>query len=63
MSTIFVLQPLMILPTGRSPDVYNKIDAISMEQLDKLARTDHSVVISCEMGLKYVNVELLRARF
>ncbi|KAH8100485.1 developmentally regulated GTP-binding protein [Cristinia sonorae] len=31
--------------------VYNKIDAISMEQLDKLARTDHSVVISCEMEL------------
>ncbi|THH29728.1 hypothetical protein EUX98_g4463 [Antrodiella citrinella] len=31
--------------------VYNKIDAISMEQLNKLARTEHSVVISCEMGL------------
>lgn len=35
-------------------DVYNKIDSISLEQVDKLARDDHSVVISCEMGLKYV---------
>lgn len=42
----------MILLTDRSIDVYNKIDAISMEQLDKLARTDHTVVISCEMSLK-----------
>ncbi|KAL4243114.1 Developmentally regulated GTP-binding protein [Abortiporus biennis] len=31
--------------------VYNKIDAISLEQLDKLAHEPHSVVISCEMGL------------
>ncbi|KAI0343997.1 P-loop containing nucleoside triphosphate hydrolase protein [Trametopsis cervina] len=31
--------------------VYNKIDAISLEQLDKLAHIDHTVVISCEMGL------------
>ena len=29
-------------------DVYNKIDAISLEQMDKLAREDHTVVISCE---------------
>ena len=35
-------------------DVYNKIDAISLEQMDKLAREDHTVVISCELGLKYV---------
>lgn len=34
-------------------DVYNKIDAISLEQMDKIAREDHTVVISCEMGLKY----------
>lgn len=34
-------------------DVYNKVDAISLEQLDKLAREPHSVVISCEMELKY----------
>lgn len=33
-------------------DVYNKIDAISLEQVDKIARTDHTVVISCEMDLK-----------
>ncbi|KAI0628013.1 developmentally regulated GTP-binding protein [Trametes polyzona] len=32
-------------------DVYNKIDAISLEQMDKLAREDHTVVISCELGL------------
>jgi len=31
--------------------VYNKIDAISLEQVDKLARTDHTVVISCELDL------------
>ena len=34
--------------------VYNKIDAISLEQLDKYARQDHTVVISCELGLKLV---------
>ncbi|CAK5280070.1 unnamed protein product, partial [Mycena citricolor] len=31
--------------------VYNKIDAISLEQVDKLARTPNTVVISCEMDL------------
>jgi len=31
--------------------VYNKIDAISLEQIDKLAREEHTVVISCEMDL------------
>ncbi|KAJ7293164.1 P-loop containing nucleoside triphosphate hydrolase protein, partial [Mycena rebaudengoi] len=31
--------------------VYNKIDAISLEQMDRLARTPNSVVISCEMDL------------
>ncbi|KAK7468578.1 Ribosome-interacting GTPase 2 [Stygiomarasmius scandens] len=31
--------------------VYNKIDSISLEQVDKLARTPHTVVISCEMDL------------
>ncbi|KAJ7071462.1 P-loop containing nucleoside triphosphate hydrolase protein [Mycena amicta] len=29
--------------------VYNKIDAISLEQIDKLAHTPNTVVISCEM--------------
>ncbi|KAG6891391.1 hypothetical protein C0992_007614 [Termitomyces sp. T32_za158] len=32
-------------------DVYNKIDSISIEQLDKLARQPNSIVISCEMDL------------
>lgn len=40
------------LRTRISLDVYNKIDAISLEQMDKLAREDHTVVISCELGLK-----------
>lgn len=31
--------------------VYNKIDQISMEEVDKLARRPHSVVISCNMKL------------
>jgi len=31
--------------------VYNKIDAISLEQMDKIARAPNTVVISCEMGL------------
>ncbi|TFY83987.1 hypothetical protein EWM64_g47 [Hericium alpestre] len=36
--------------------VYNKIDAISLEQMDKLALEDHTIVISCEMdlNLKYL---------
>ena len=34
--------------------VYNKIDAISLEQLDQYARQDHTVAISCELGLKLV---------
>lgn len=33
-------------------DVYNKIDAISLEQVDKLARQDHTVVTSAEQDLK-----------
>lgn len=31
--------------------VYNKIDTISMEEVDRIARTSHSVVISCNMRL------------
>jgi hypothetical protein len=31
--------------------VYNKIDSISLEQVDKLARSPHTVVISCELDL------------
>ncbi|KZS93230.1 developmentally regulated GTP-binding protein [Sistotremastrum niveocremeum HHB9708] len=39
--------------------VYNKVDAISLEQVDKLAREDHTVVISCEMDL---NLDYLKDR-
>jgi ribosome-interacting GTPase 1 len=31
--------------------VYNKIDAISLETVDTLARTPQTVIISCELGL------------
>lgn len=31
--------------------VYNKIDCISIEEVDRLARNPHAVVISCEMEL------------
>ncbi|KAH9081831.1 developmentally regulated GTP-binding protein [Lactarius deliciosus] len=36
--------------------VYNKIDAIGLETMDRLAHDDHTVVISCEMdlNLKYL---------
>jgi uncharacterized protein len=33
-------------------DVYNKVDSISLETVDRLAHEDHTLVISCEMGLK-----------
>lgn len=31
--------------------IYNKIDQISLEEVDKLARRPHSVVVSCNMKL------------
>jgi len=31
--------------------VYNKIDSISLEEVDRLARLEHSLVISCELNL------------
>ncbi|TVY29015.1 Ribosome-interacting GTPase [Lachnellula hyalina] len=31
--------------------VYNKIDSVSLDFLDKLAREDHTVVMSCELDL------------
>lgn len=31
--------------------VYNKIDQISLEEVDKLAHQSHSVVVSCNMKL------------
>ncbi|PWN38700.1 developmentally regulated GTP-binding protein [Ceraceosorus guamensis] len=39
--------------------VYNKIDSISMEEMDKLARRPHSIVVSCELRL---NLERLKDR-
>lgn len=38
---------------------YNKIDSISMEELDRIAREPHTVVISCETNL---NLEHLKDR-
>ena len=32
--------------------VYNKIDSISLEEVNRLARQEHCIVISCEMNLK-----------
>jgi hypothetical protein len=51
----FLLQSHILNET----DVYNKIDSISLEQMDKLARSEHSVVISCEMDLKCVHMSTL----
>ncbi len=31
--------------------VYNKIDSVSLDFLDKLAREDNTVVMSCELDL------------
>lgn len=31
--------------------VYNKIDTISLEEVDELARVKHNIVISCQMKL------------
>lgn len=39
--------------------MYNKIDQITLEEVDELARTAHSVVISCEWEL---NLDYLRER-
>ncbi|KAJ3823511.1 developmentally regulated GTP-binding protein [Lentinula raphanica] len=39
--------------------VYNKIDSISLEQVDKIARSPKSIVISCEMDL---NLDYLVSR-
>lgn len=36
--------------------VLNKVDGISLEEVDRLARQPHTVVISCELGLKYVSL-------
>jgi len=39
--------------------VYNKIDSISLEEVDRLARQPHTTVISCELDL---NLEVLKKR-
>ncbi|GAA6044269.1 hypothetical protein JCM8097_004325, partial [Rhodosporidiobolus ruineniae] len=39
--------------------VYNKIDAISLEEVDRLARQPYTVVISCELDL---NIDVLKKR-
>ncbi|AET39558.1 Rbg2p Ecym_4521 [Eremothecium cymbalariae DBVPG len=36
--------------------VYNKIDAVSLEEVDRLAREPNTVVISCEMDLGLLDV-------
>jgi ribosome-interacting GTPase 1 len=41
-------------PLTTRPDVYNKVDGVSLEQMDKLARQEHTVVISCELDLKLI---------
>ena len=41
-----------MIPSHLPIDVYNKIDAISLERVDKLAKEPHTAVISCEMNLK-----------
>ena len=52
--SMYVLPPaaLQSILNHFHTDVYNKIDAISLEQVDKIARQPHSLVISCEMDLK-----------
>lgn len=37
----------------RCINVYNKIDQITIEEVDHLARQEHSVVLSCEWDLNY----------
>ncbi|OON14026.1 hypothetical protein X801_10188 [Opisthorchis viverrini] len=37
--------------TPHSPQVYNKIDQISLQEVDRLAREPHSVVVSCNLKL------------
>ncbi len=39
------------LNSGTSLYVYNKIDAVSLDFLDKLAREPNTVVMSCELDL------------
>lgn len=42
--------------------VYNKIDSVSIDFLDKLAREPHTVVMSCELDLGIQDVVEMLAR-
>lgn len=44
------------LTDNHSLYVYNKIDSISLEHLDKLAREPHTAVMSCELDLGVTDV-------
>ena len=44
-------QVLRVLTTSTSLYVYNKIDSVSLDFLDKLAREPDTVVMSCELDL------------
>lgn len=57
------MRPLTALePPARSLgdlQVYNKIDSISLEEVDRLARLPHTMVMSCELDL---NLEVFKRR-
>lgn len=45
------LHPRRVSHKSRSLYVYNKIDSVSLDFLDKLAREPHTAVMSCELDL------------
>jgi len=48
----YVSSPRLLASLNRcSLYVYNKIDSVSLDFLDKLAREDNTVVMSCELDL------------
>lgn len=44
-------RPTTYILTHESLYVYNKIDSVSLDFLDKLAREPHTAVMSCELDL------------
>ena len=50
---MYLTHPSLTPLTNPSPSlyVYNKIDSVSLDFLDKLAREPHTVVMSCELDL------------
>ena len=50
-STRLLTQSSPLLANSSSLYVYNKIDSVSIEFLDKLAREPNTVVMSCELDL------------